>query len=199
MEVLDHTPVPIAAVYSAAVQDYPRAPGWHVTGLMDVIEEALGRKVDYSGLSPDVPEMGKLWEWAVRQYLIAWARELGWQFSTADPPPSRDGITATLDGMFEGGGESHGVVEVKLKFSPRDLDPSSNRRWMTQVKSYCAVMGVTDVYMLVGRLGTRPPFAAADRHVIRFGQDEIDSTWDQLLGAVRYAAERDIRPNEEST
>lgn len=202
MEVIEHTPIPIADIYSAANHDYPRHPGWHVTGLMDVIESSLGRTVDYSGLSPDVPEMGKLWEWSVKPYLMAWARELGWWYDPVTIPYMHDEITASLDGVFRL--YSHdsslrsirGVVEVKLKFSPRPLDPTTNRRWMTQVKAYCKVVGTCDVYMLVGRTGTRPPFMGADRHVIRFTQDEIDQTWEQLLGARGYAAGKGIEPPE---
>jgi hypothetical protein len=158
-----------------------------------------GSVPDYSGLSWDVPDMGKLWEYCVRPYLMSWGMELGYMFTPVSAR-IRDGIWGSPDGVFyasttqEGGSPDDAIVEVKLKFSHYDPDPPSNRRWMSQVKAYCKVLGVRDVYMLVGQVASKPPLAKCTRYHYTFEQEEIDSVWEGLLSAREYAKANNILP-----
>ena len=175
----------------------PRAPGWHLTALLNASTEmAKGKDIDPNDywcsedrtdggdLADQLPEglldMGNLWEAATRPALVAHFQEKFNLMVTGPTQMERDGIVANADALAIGQGRVAGIVECKFRYSA-DTDPKKQDKWIRQVKGYCHIWGTDLVYFVVGNVRSRPPGSGARIYMIQFTENEIAENWQMLV------------------
>ena len=179
-----------------------RAPGWHLTALLDASTEmAKGKDIDPDDywcsedrtdggdLAAELPEglldMGNLWEAAARPALVDHFAEKFNLMVTGPTQMERDGIVANADALAIGQGRVAGIVECKFRYSA-ETDPKKQDKWMRQVKGYCRIWGTDLVYFAVGNVRQRPPGSGARIYMIQFTEAEIAENWQMLVNAREY-------------
>ena len=156
----------------------------HVSELLDLIEADLGTiKGGWDETSLTVAaELGFSWEGVIEDF---YARRFGEQIERPGEV-CRDNIVGSPDGLLR-----EVLHEYKLKYSSSDkFVIGEQRRWLMQVKSYCAMLGVRQVrfwvFFVVGnwkfgkdRVGPHPKVFD-----VEFTQQEVDDQW-QLMKRYR--------------
>jgi hypothetical protein len=180
----------------------PRAPGWHLTALLDASTEmAKGKDIDPNDywcseektdggdladkLPPGLLEMGHLWEAAARPALVDYFQEKFNLMVTGPTQMERDGIVANADALAIGQGRVAAIVECKFRYSA-DTDVKKQDKWMRQVKGYCHIWGTDLVYFAVGNVRSRPPGSGARIYMLQFTEKEIAENWQMLVNARTY-------------
>ena len=180
----------------------PRAPGWHLTALLDASTEmAKGNDIDPNDywcseektdggdladqLPPGLLDMGNLWEAASRPALVDYFQEKFSLMVTGPTQMERDGIVANADALAIGQGRVAGIVECKFRYSA-DTDVRKQDKWMRQVKGYCHIWGTDLVYFAVGNVRSRPPGSGARIYMLQFTEKEIAENWQMLVNAKTY-------------
>ena len=136
----------------------------------------------------NIMALGRLWEAMVRPTVKELAELEGLQFIPTVPRVMND-VVGSLDGILveEGAPDvACAVVETKSRWTSSG-DPTSNWRWMAQVKAYCFMSMCTRAWMPVLYLPRKgPPNAEFVLHRLEFLPHELAENWQMLMGARRY-------------
>jgi len=168
---------------SLAGSGQERSAGLHVT---DVIRECA----KLAGIQPQYPkkigsgnwaEVGFVWEdvvskvWADRQLSMHLPGEV-----------ECDGIIGSPDGLETRPDGSVVLVECKAKWK-KAFDPTTDWYWMTQVKSYCWMVGVDRCVMLILWVcgNWNPPEPFAEEWELIFDEDELRKNWEMIVKVAR--------------
>jgi len=181
-----HITIPLSEIVDPLDPPQDRKPGYHVTDLMYAARTlADGKQVVKKGPIVDntgMMSLGRLWEAACRPWTEAYCKRLGLEYQHS-VERIEDGILANLDGVaVNGGGRTAAVIEAKCTTSVKNADPTQNWYWMQQVKAYCYIEGVNQVWFTLLYLPrAAAPMALSGVHVVTFNQTEIGETWQMLV------------------
>ena len=133
----------------------------------------------------NIMALGRLWEAMLRPTGKELAEFEGLQFF---PTVSRtlNDVVGSLDGILVEEGTpdtAYAVVETKSRWA-NSGDPTTNWRWMAQVKAYCFMAMCTRAWMPVLYLPRKgPPNAEFALHKLEFLPHELAENWQMLIGA----------------
>lgn len=177
----------------------PRTKGWHITDLQ--------KAADYISRGKDVPNggwgdiedtqglmaLGRIWEASVRKWIDQrLALPMGLHLASSREIPL-DGILATPDGEIKHMGTTVAVVEMKAT-TTRSHSPGDKLNWLGQVKAYCHMLNVTQVWFVVLHMPRNAaPEASVYWHILNFKKQEIDENWKMLSGTRDYLENKGIR------
>lgn len=160
-----------------------RWPGIHVS---DVIKHLNSRK--YKDNNDDsLMAMGRVWEANIRPWIEAECGKSGAKFIPSIQIRNKEtGLVGNLDGMIEIMTIPSAAVECK--FTTKDkLEIESEWAWLTQIKTYCYMLGVGMCWLVVLRLGRNPrgnPRAETTLNILTFTREEIEENWQMMVNGV---------------
>jgi len=146
----------------------------------DLINKAMMEDSNIDERVEGIMALGRIWEWVVRSDVKKKVKEAGLIYVTMGPMEC-DGVIGSLDGAAYNGPVPVAVLETKLRFSSPFKDIRDYRRYMLQIKAYCHILKVTEVWMLILHVGNRPPMAEYWWYKLKFTEVEVEENWRMLI------------------
>ncbi len=154
-------------------QTSPRAPGFHVSGLITDIGVTSGMFPDYGPPGKFDPmsvlrmTMGFIWEDIIGDYLSVMSCPI------SQIPLELDGIHGTVDGLTVDGV----LEEYKATWKSEHKAINDGWRWFEQMRAYARMLGTLDAKLRVLHVC---PIPRSRTYRITFTPREVHETWYML-------------------
>lgn len=196
---------PLSQIVDAFDAPQDRKPGWHVTDLIRAAEDiSKGKQVPNGGFPFDgdtsgMMSLGRMWEGVVREWLSSYALKMNMVavFSEAieeqEIIANLDGRVRELQAFTSQTPMNIAILEMKAT-TTADSNPLTKPKWISQVKAYCHMVGVNQVWFVVLHLPRRgAPTAKVYLHIVGFEDWEIEENWNMLISTKEYLEGKGVR------
>jgi len=153
-----------------------RKPGHHVSSLITDIMDKTGmfKPTPIDDMAKLRMMMGFVWEDIIGDYLSIRANEIN------QLPLCMDGIYGTPDALNLDENQEEGglLLEFKATWKSEDKAIRDSWRWMTQIKSYLYMLGMTKAKLRILHVNYYP---RTRTYMLDFTWQEVAETWQMLL------------------